>query len=195
MGKLAFLVVLVLLSSCSFLKPKPAPNIYVIEPANHTYRLHKSKGVFFVRCINTSSRFRSRMFYYRFSEYGLRSYADSEWADPPCRMLSMDTSRALEESGIAKVAFAGGAYVPSDYTVLISIRRLGPVFNAKESYVVADVRFVVVDDHKNAVVIAKTFRSRKPIKALSMKDIVGVVNSAVGEIVGKMIGWLESISW
>ncbi len=176
-----------LVNSCTIFKPLPAPDIYVIEPQINPVHIRKTAGVFYVKCANSSYRFNTREFFYKFSKYGFRSYAHSRWMDTPCRMVALSIIRALEKSGFASFASTGYTYLKPDYTLLFSIERLEPLFENRRAYVAVSIYVTLIDNRRSCPVISSGFSAREPVERLTMGEILSSMNRAVGDVIHRML--------
>ncbi len=179
------------IASCS-LKAVSSKREFMLNPTVTYTPKHRINNVIEVAQKGCDSRFASQLFYYRKNGHEFEPYATVGWIEPVCSMFETDIINSIQKSGIFKFAQEEGTLVPCLYKLTFNIVDLEPVFENKNSYILADIRFNLFDENDKPV-DSYTFKRKIKITDIDPENIVNNINIVVGKAIVGMLRWLDDV--
>jgi len=158
---LAASAMLAALGACSVLNPPatPAPAFYSLDHNQQTVApvapAAASGPTLMVGPTRAAAGFDSQRIIYLREPYKLEYFANSEWVDPPARMLSPLLVAAIESSGAFRAVVLTTGAASGDLRLDTEIIRLQHDFQVQPSRVRFTLRATLVDDRTRRVVAAR----------------------------------------
>ena len=123
--------------------------------------------------------FDSQRIIYLRDAYKLEYFANSEWVDPPARMLGPLLVNALERSGAFRAVIQTPASASADLRLDTQIIRLQQDFHTQPSHARFTLRAYLVDDKTRAVLAWREFDANVPALSDDPYGSVVAANEAV----------------
>lgn len=157
--------VLISLSACSALSPtsRPSPAFYSLNdaPASNTGPVDatasSTKRTLLVSPPHAASGFDSQRMVYVRTAHQLEYFANSEWVDPPARMLGPLLVSALEKSAAFRAVVMVPGAANGQLRLDTEIVRLQHDFQTRPSRVQFTLRATLVDDKTRSVLALREF--------------------------------------
>lgn len=191
------------LSACSALRPSasPATNFYVLDttwqpetdkaPAVANAKANAAKAVtLLINPPHAAAGFDSPRIIYLREPHKLEYFAQSQWVDPPARMLGPLLAAAIEKTGAfhAVVLMPGAA--SGEVRLDTDLIRLQHEFQTSPSQVRLTLRATLVDDKTRRVLAWQEFEAIEPASSEDAHGGVLAANRAVQKVVGQLAEFL-----
>jgi cholesterol transport system auxiliary component len=191
------------LSACSALQPsaRPATSFYTLgttgqpEPGKAlTVPTATAKAVkaptLLINPPHAAAGFDSPRIIYLREPHKLEYFAQSQWVEPPARMLGPLLATAIEKTGAfhAVVLMPGAA--SGEVRLETDIVRLQHEFQTSPSQVRLTLRATLVDDKTRRVLAWQEFEAVEPADSEDAYGGVRAANRAVKKVVGQLAGFL-----
>lgn len=158
-------VVLMSLSACSSLSPTrtPSPAFYSLNDASASYTVpvdttvSSTKRTLLVSPPHAASGFDSQRMVYVRTAHQLEYFANSEWVDPPARMLGPLLVSAIERSAAFRAVVMTPGAASGQLRLDTEIVRLQHDFQTRPSRVRFTLRATLVDDKTRSVLALREF--------------------------------------
>ena len=195
MGGALSLVTLLVLGGCSTLSPTTTapPVFYAFDSvpvrAAATHPALASAPVLTVTPTRAAAGFDSQRIIYLRAPHQLAYFAQSEWVEPPARMLVPLLVESLERGPAFRAVVQTGGSASADYRLDTELLRLQHDFQTRPSRVLLELRATLVDDKTRRVLAVRQFSTQV---AASTEDAYGGVvaaNSAVQQMLGELAGF------
>lgn len=174
-GGLALLVI----SGCSLLQPAatPPPNFYALEDISEKAApvTPTSALTLIVSPPHAAAGFDSRRMIYQREPYKLEHFAQSEWLEPPARMLAPLIVAAIERTGAFRAVVLTPSTAAGDLRLDSEIIRLQQDFRTHPGAVRFTLRATLIDENTRRVVAWREFDHSVPT---SREDPYGGVVAA-----------------
>ena len=156
----AVLAAMLAISGCSLLKPtaKPVTSFYSLDRgAVTTPSLPGASLTLIISPPRAAAGFDSSRIIYVRQAHKMEYFAQSEWVDPPARMLGPLMASALEKSGAFRAVVLTPGSASGDLRLDTEIIRLQQDFSTHPSRVNFVLRAYLVDDKTRQVVAWREF--------------------------------------
>ena len=186
-------VALIALGACSVLRPTatPPPVFYSLDNGRAASTaapapVSASAPTLVVSPPRAAAGFDSQRIIYLREPHKLEYFANSEWVDPPARMLGPLLVNALQGSGAFRAVILTPGSAAADLRLDTELIRLQQEFLTQPSHVRFTLRAYLVDDRTRRVLAWREFESDVP--ATSDNPYAGVVaaNNAVQTVLDKL---------
>lgn len=183
---------LLLLGGCSVLKPTatPPPAFYALDnmhiPLRGTAAAAPNAPTLVVGPPRAAAGFDSQRIIYVRAAHRLEYFAQSEWVEPPARMLSPLLVGALERSGAFRAVVSTPASAAGELRLDTELVRLQHEFLTQPSQVRVTLRATLVDERTRRVLAWREFDTS--VAAASEDPYGGVVaaNRAVHDLLEQL---------
>jgi cholesterol transport system auxiliary component len=179
----------VLAGGCSFSRPAPVKQTFLIESAAPPAAAKTHPGTLRVRAFNVAAPFRGKSFVYRETDLKYESDFYSEFLVAPAAMLGEGTARALERARVFARVVSPGAPPDGDYVMdgfvdaLYGDARSGSPPTAE----LAVTYYVSRADAATPVPFwSKQYRRSAPVAAKTPEAYVAALSIAFGEITAEL---------
>jgi len=194
MRYLVFITVALFISGCS-LKPTPLPQsndlrLQLVELERQSNRdlgvlkIEKPKGVSYIY---------SRDFIYSDGEGFYNRYAYHRWAEPLANQLEILMSFSLQKLGIFQAVTTSSSKVSHCYILESSVQNFEHIINDKESKVMVQVEFKLIDTNTRILIDTKSFTIKKKTATKDAKGALNAYNEASVELMNQVASWLLKI--
>jgi cholesterol transport system auxiliary component len=174
------------LGACSALHPvPPAPaNFYTLDSGNSIALAPAPAGAatLIVNPPHAAAGYDSSRILYVRSGHKLEYFANSQWVDPPARMLAPLLVAALAGSGAFRAVVLTPSAAAGDLRLDVEIVRLQQDFSAQPSNVRFTLRAYLVDDRSRAVLAWREFDASVPSVSEDPYGGVQAANLAVQKV-------------
>jgi len=190
--RLAVSLCLLLLAGCSVLKPTATapPAFYALDnthaPARPPAVAARNAPTLMVTTPRAAAGFDSQRIIYVRAAHQLEYFANSEWVDPPARMLSALLVGAIERSGAFRAVVSTPASAAGELRLDTELVRLQHEFLTQPSRVRFTLRATLVDERSRRVLAWREFDTS--VVAASADPYGGVVaaNRAVHDVLEQL---------
>jgi cholesterol transport system auxiliary component len=192
---IAALAVLAFAAGCSFTRPAPVKDTYLLDPANPPVAAKTRQGSLRVGTINVGAPFRARNFVIRDSELKYESDFYREFFVPPGVMLADSTARALRVARVFTRVARPGAATDTDWLLDGFAGALyADVRDPAKPVAVIQVTYYLSRDDGGATapVWSKGYRKVAPYASSGGEAYVEALNAAFGEILAELAGDLAT---
>ena len=121
-------------------------------------------------------------------------FANSEWVDPPARMLAPLVVSALENSGAFRAAVLTPSAATGDLRLDVELVRLQQEFDVSPSRVRLTLRAHLVDDKTRGVLAWKEFEAVVPAGSEDPYGGVVAANVAVAAVLGELSAFCAEVA-
>lgn len=193
----ALLAALLAASGCSLVKPPPAPNtnFYALDrgmpttPETATAPPSPQAGAGLTLILSpprAAAGFDSPRIIYVRQAHKLEYFSQSEWVDPPARMLGPLMVSALEQSGAFRAVLVTPASASGDLRLDTEITRLQQDFSTHPSRVHFVLRAYLVDDKTREVVGWREFDESLDAPSEDARGGVDAANRVVQKVLKEL---------
>lgn len=191
------LAALLAASGCSLVKPPPAPNtsFYALDRGTPTTPVaspappspHADTGLTLILSPpRAAAGFDSPRIIYVRQAHKLEYFSQSEWVDPPARMLGPLMVSALEQSGAFRAVVVTPASASGDLRLDTEITRLQQDFSTHPSRVHFVLRAYLVDDKTREVVGWREFDASLEAPSEDAQGGVEAANRVVQKVLKEL---------
>ena len=185
-----FALALLAQAGCSTLGPtKTAPPVFyalndvTARPAPVALA---STPVLLVTPTRAAAGFDSQRIIYLREAHKLEYFANSEWAEPPARMLGPLLVAALERSAAFRAVVSAGGSAAADYRLDTELIRLQQDFLTRPSSVRFELRAMLIEDRSRRVVAVRQFQAAVAAESEDPYGGVKAANSAVHQVLTEL---------
>lgn len=204
-GGAVITVSLAALSACGALQPsaRPATNFYALDTALHpdtvkappvaTATANAARaGTLLINPPHAAAGFDSPRIIYLRDPHKLEYFAQSQWVEPPARMLGPLLATAIEKTGAfhAVVLMPGAA--SGEVRLDTDLIRLQHDFQTRPSQVYLTLRATLLDEKTRRVLAWQEFEAVEPADSEDAYGGVLAANRAVKKAVGQLARFLAA---
>ena len=188
-------LVLIALGACSVLRPTetPPPVFYSLDSPRSASTTSTpvpatpaTAATLVVSPPRAAAGFDSQRIIYLREPYKLEYFANSEWVDPPARMLGPLVVKAIEGSGAFRAVIQTPGAATGDMRLDTQIIRLQHEFDTRPSHVRFTLRAYLVDDKTRRVLAWREFDADVPAASDDAYGGVVAVNKAVQTLLAEL---------
>jgi cholesterol transport system auxiliary component len=194
--RLLLAVFTLLLASCSFTRPAPVKQTYLLDPAPLAATAKPRAGSLRVGVVNVAGAYRDRTFVMRVDDLRYETDYYHEFITPPAPMIAEVTARALAQAGAFTRVTGPGTPGDADYVLdgfvvsLYSDRRESGHADAT----VAITFYLSEADRGSSVPFwSHTYEQRVVAKSGGVEAYVEALNTALGQVLGDLARDLATI--
>ena len=187
---IAALAALAFTAGCSFTRPSPVKESYLLEPALPEPAAKAQSGSLRVGTVNIGAAFRGRSFVVRASEFKFESDFYHEFFVPPGVMIADSTARALARGKAFADVTRPGVVVDADWVLDGFVGALyADTRNAAKPEAVLQVTYYLSRDDggASAPVWSHPYVKRVALTSTSTDAYVSALNAAFSEILAELV--------
>ena len=181
---------LLAISACSLLQPitPPFPNFYVLEgiSGKTSPPAPASAPTLIVSPPHAAAGFDSQRMIYLREPYKLEHFAQSEWIEPPARLLAPLIVDAIVRSGAFRAVVLTPSTAAGDFRLDSEIIRLQQDFRSRPGSVRLTLRATLIDENTRRVVAWREFDQSVATKSEDPYGGVIAANRALQDTLEKL---------
>jgi len=190
-------LVTLLAAGCSFVRPSPVKQTFLLDPALPTAVAATHTGTARVGIVTVAAPFRGKPFVFRGAELKYESDFYDEFLVQPSSIVGDATARALISAKVFSTVSPPGIAAEADWIIDCFVEALyGDVRKAPASMAVLEMTYYVT--RANAVNGApswsKKYARRVAVKANTAEAYVVAQNAALGEILEELVRDLAQLA-
>lgn len=176
------------LASCSFSRPSPVKNTFLLEPRLPSAASSPKAATLRIGTINVAAPYRDRAFVYRTGELEYESDFYHEFLVAPASMIAQATAKALDAANVfARVVPSGSAPEEGDYVLEAFVSDLYADARAKPAQAVLGVSFYLTrTTFPSAVVWSQRYVERAPIDGTSAAALASAWNEGLSRVLASL---------
>ncbi len=180
MRNLFYLLIVVLITGCSFKQESIDSNSYSIDFSqnNKSYKNIDKSILIEEPLVNKS--FNSRSIFYSTKPYLFEEYAKNRWMNLPSSMIHNSLLESFQASNIFSLVSQEETKVKYDYVLKTNVIKIYNEIDANKSYAVLKIKFDLLKDEK----LVKSFTYDKKVLVAQTKpyEFVNSLNKILNEI-------------
>jgi ABC-type uncharacterized transport system auxiliary subunit len=183
------LALLAFVAGCSFTRPSPVKDTFLLDPANPPVAAKSHPGSLRVGLFNVAAPFRARNFVIRDSDLKYESDFYREFFVPPGVMLGDDTARALRAAQVFSRVTRPGPSTDADWVLDGFAGALyADARDPAKAFAVIQITYYLSRDDGGATapVWTKGYRKSAPYTPNGKDAYVEALNTAFGEILAEL---------
>jgi cholesterol transport system auxiliary component len=185
------------LGACGFLNPTatPHPAFYSLDgmPGAASTAAPAGAPTLVVNPPHAAAGFDSQRIIYVREAHRLEYFANSEWVDPPARMLAPLLATAAERSGAFGAVVMTPTAATGELRLETEIVRLQHEFHARPSRVRFTLRAYLVDDKTRRVLAWREFEAAAPAASEDPYGGVVAANRAVQAVLAQLSAFCAEV--
>jgi uncharacterized lipoprotein YmbA len=192
----AFLIVALAVGGCSFTRPPPIKQTYLLDPALPARIDKPREGALRVGIVNVAGPFRDRNFVLRVSDLRYESDFYHEFVTPPAPMIAEATSRVLSRSRVFAHVAAPGTPAQADYVLDGFVSGLYADHRERgtcKAVIVVTYYLSQADTGSGVPFWSKDYRRDTPCRDESTDAYVEALNAGLSEILAKLASDLAAV--
>ena len=191
LGRFALIVVAALLTACSFTRPSPVKQTYLLEPVVLPAAAAQKNATLRIGALAVAAPFRGRQLVYRSDDLKYEADFYSEFFVTPAAMLSEATARALVSANLFKrVIPPGAAPEDGDYVLDGFVNELyGDARDPAKPAAALSITFYLSALNPASgpsVIWSREYQQRVPISGSSPDAVVRAWNTELASILGEL---------
>ena len=195
-GLVATLAIAIIVAGCSFTRPSPVKNTFLLDPPNPPAAVAPKPATLRIGAFNVSAAYRDRAFTYRTGDVKFESDFYNEFFVAPGPMVGQATTRALAAANVfTRVVPAGTAPEEGDFVLEGFVSDLYADTRDKPAAAVVGVNFYLTRTaFPSSVVWSRDYRERVALSASTPEALASAWNEALGILLRKLaqdLGALE----
>jgi uncharacterized lipoprotein YmbA len=189
------LALAVALSGCSFSRPAPVKNTFMLDPTLPSPAAAAKPATLRIGAVNVAAPYRDRSFVYRTGELQFESDFYHEFFVAPASMLSQATGRALDSAKVfARVVPAGSAPEEGDYVLEAFVSDLYADARRNPAGAVLGATFYLTrTSFPSSVVWSRGYLERVALKDSSAESLAQAWNEALSRMLEALASDLAAL--
>jgi cholesterol transport system auxiliary component len=190
------LAALAVATGCSFTRPAPIKDSYLLEPALPPAASKSHAGSLRVGTVNVAAPYRANTLVLRDSELQYQSDFYHEFFVPPGVMIADATARSLVAAKVFAHVMRPGAAVDADWVLEGFVSGLyADMRDAAKPVAVLDVTYYLSRDDGGAdvPVWTRSYRRKVPFATSSTGAYIAALNTALAETLAELARDLEAV--
>ena len=180
MKNLFYLLIVVLISGCSFKQESIDSNSYSIDFSQNSKSYKRIDKSILIEEPLVNKSFNSRSIFYSTKPYLFEEYAKNRWMNLPNNMIHNSLLESFQSSNIFSLVSQEEAKVKYDYVLKTNVIKIYNEIDADKSYAVLKIKFDLLKDEK----LVKSFTYDKKVLVAQIKpyEFVNGLNKILNEI-------------
>ena len=180
MRNLFYLLIVVLISGCSFKQESIDSNSYSIDFSQNSKSYKRIDKSILIEEPLVNKSFNSRSIFYSTKPYLFEEYAKNRWMNLPNNMIHNSLLESFQSSNIFSLVSQEEAKVKYDYVLKTNVIKIYNEIDADKSYAVLKIKFDLLKDEK----LVKSFTYDKKVLVAQIKpyEFVNGLNKILNEI-------------
>ena len=181
MRNLFYLLIVVLISGCSFKQESIDSNSYSIDFSQNSKSYKKIDKSILIEEPLVNKSFNSRSIFYSTKPYLFEEYAKNRWMNLPSNMIHNSLLESFQASNIFSLVSQEETKVKYDYVLKTNVIKIYNEIDADKSYAVLKIKFDLLKDEK----LVKSFTYDKKVVVAQIKpyEFVNSLNKTLNEII------------
>ncbi|MDD2886209.1 MAG: ABC-type transport auxiliary lipoprotein family protein [Aliarcobacter sp.] len=180
MKNLFYLLIVVLISGCSFKQESIDSNSYSIDFSQNSKSYKKIDKSILIEEPLVNKSFNSRSIFYSTKPYLFEEYAKNRWMNLPSNMIHNSLLESFQASNIFSLVSQEETKVKYDYVLKTNVIKIYNEIDADKSYAVLKIKFDLLKDEK----LVKSFTYDKKVLVAQIKpyEFVNSLNKTLNDI-------------
>ena len=181
MRNLFYLLIVVLISGCSFKQESIDSNSYSIDFSQNSKSYKKIDKSILIEEPLVNKSFNSRSIFYSTKPYLFEEYAKNRWMNLPSNMIHNSLLESFQASNIFSLVSQEETKVKYDYVLKTNVIKIYNEIDGNKSYAVLKIKFDLLKDEK----LVKSFTYDKKVVVAQIKpyEFVNSLNKTLNEII------------
>ncbi|MBE0491762.1 MAG: membrane integrity-associated transporter subunit PqiC [Sulfurospirillum sp.] len=195
MSKVFVLMVLIVLSGCSFKEVQKAPTKYTLERQTLEKVTTKySFGVLKIPQIKAPQHLRSEYIWYSNDSLSMHHYLYAKWSENFGTLFSRSLGEILYESGLFGTVFYESSKMNADLLLEMQILEAKQVVQDKQAKVQFSVRLHMIDQTDNHLIDSQVFRYTVLCESIDAKGAVRAYNVMMQKLGSDVLLWIKKLA-
>ena len=184
MKNLFYLLIVVLISGCSFKQESIDSNSYSIDFSQNSKSYKKIDKSILIEEPLVNKSFNSRSIFYSTKPYLFEEYAKNRWMNLPSNMIHNSLLESFQASNIFSLVSQEETKVKYDYVLKTNVIKIYNEIDADKSYAVLKIKFDLLKDEK----LVKSFTYDKKVLVAQIKpyEFVNSLNKTLNDIMDNL---------
>ena len=180
MKNLFYLLIVVLISGCSFKQESIDSNSYSVDFSQNSKSYKRIDKSILIEEPLVNKSFNSRSIFYSTKPYLFEEYAKNRWMNLPNNMIHNSLLESFQSSNIFSLVSQEEAKIKYDYVLKTNVIKIYNEIDADKSYAVLKIKFDLLKDEK----LVKSFTYDKKVLVAQIKpyEFVNGLNKILNEI-------------
>ena len=180
MRNLFYLLIVVLITGCSFKQESIDSNSYSIDFSQNSKSYKKIDKSILIEEPLVNKSFNSRSIFYSTKPYLFEEYAKNRWMNLPSNMIHNSLLESFQASNIFSLVSQEEEKVKYDYVLKTNVIKIYNEIDADKSYAVLKIKFDLLKDEK----LVKSFTYDKKVLVGQIKpyEFVNSLNKTLNDI-------------
>lgn len=180
MKNLFYLLIVILISGCSFKQESIDSNSYSIDFSQNSKSYKKIDKSILIEEPLVNKSFNSRSIFYSTKPYLFEEYAKNRWMNLPSNMIHNSLLESFQASNIFSLVSQEETKVKYDYVLKTNVIKIYNEIDADKSYAVLKIKFDLLKDEK----LVKSFTYDKKVLVAQIKpyEFVNSLNKTLNDI-------------